>query len=580
MIEKDVRYIMSKFHLINISDFLKDYIKVLSSNIGLDFYIVDHNLIRIACTGKTEVVVGIPLSKNSITYKVFTTGEQIYMNNPRKSSLCKWCEINESGNCMEEHAMYYPIFIENEITGVIVIYGTTPLQKSILKDKQKELNLLSKNMTSIIEIKLKDKRNAGRYMSILKNVDEGIIITDFEGNIIYSNEKSNVSIKKHSNIRDIFNTRNLSTLEDADNNEKVKLNIENYNGNVYVSRSYINIEDRFSEIMYMIYFNNYSNSGIKFKKSNNKFNEIVGSSIETIKLRDLVEKASKYDFNVLILGESGTGKGLIAKSIHDNSHRKNKPFISINCSAIPENLIESELFGYESGAFSGASKNGKAGSFELANGGTIFLDEIGDMGLSLQPKLLKVLDNKEIKRLGGIRSINLDIRVIAATNRNLKEMVSKKQFRKDLYFRLSVMNIDTVPLRKRVEDILMLSNHFLEKYNRKYNKKIKSISDKAMKSILIYEWAGNVRELDNAIEYSVAMENKDKLSFESLPNSIKENKNNISSQKLSDLRKDALSELLIKYGNTPYGKQKVAQELGISMSTLYRDIKKYKLNEL
>jgi len=236
-----------------------------------------------------------------------------------------------------------------------------------------------------------------------------------------------------------------------------------------------------------------------------QFWNIVGKSPRMLKVFDLIEKVSQAKVNVLILGESGTGKELVAKAIHYNSPRKNGPFVPINCGAIPETLLESELFGYVRGAFTGAVTS-KRGLLEIASGGTLFLDEIGDLPLSLQVKLLRVIQEREFKRVGGTEDIKVDLRIIAASNQDLAEKIRKKEFREDLYYRLNVIQINLPPLRERREDIPLLVHHFVDKYSREMGKEIKGVTPEAMELLVNYDYPGNVRELENIIERSVTLE--------------------------------------------------------------------------
>lgn len=247
-----------------------------------------------------------------------------------------------------------------------------------------------------------------------------------------------------------------------------------------------------------------------------QFKDIIGSNKN---FRDTISralKASNSEVTVLIQGETGTGKDLVAKAIHNASKRKQGPFIQINCAAIPENLLESELFGFEDGAFTGARRGGKPGKFELADGGTLFLDEIGDMSIVLQAKLLRALQEKEIERVGGTKSIPTDVRFIAATNQDLQAMMEGNKFRADFYFRLNVFRINMIPLRERMDDILLLSNHFLKKFTEREGKDIK-LSSSAQKVLARYKWPGNVRELRNVIESAVVFCEREYIQIEDLP---------------------------------------------------------------
>jgi Nif-specific regulatory protein len=246
-----------------------------------------------------------------------------------------------------------------------------------------------------------------------------------------------------------------------------------------------------------------------------KVEGIVGRSRQILEVLDLVHRVAPTNATVLLRGESGVGKEVFARAIHFLSPRANKPFIAVNCSAIPENLLEAELFGYEKGAFTGAYST-KKGKFELASGGTIFLDEIGDMPLSLQVKLLRVLQEKEIERLGGNKPIKVDVRIIAATNRNLEELIKKGEFREDLYYRLNVVPIFIPPLRERKEDIPILVQHFLEIFKKEYGKEVR-ISSEVMDTFVSYSWPGNVRELQNVIERMVILDTDGILTKDELP---------------------------------------------------------------
>ncbi|PMP69077.1 MAG: sigma-54-dependent Fis family transcriptional regulator [Thermodesulfobacterium geofontis] len=308
---------------------------------------------------------------------------------------------------------------------------------------------------------------------------------------------------------------------------------------------------------------------------------VIGISDKMQEVFKTALKAAKTKATILLIGESGTGKELIAKAIHFESDRSKGPFLAINCAAIPENLLEAELFGYEKGAFTGALVS-KPGKFELANGGTIFLDEIGDLPLSLQAKLLRVIQDKTFERIGGTKSIKVDIRIIAATNKNLEEMIKNGTFREDLYFRLNVIPIYLPPLRERKEDIPLLIDHFLKKFNKEYGKNI-SITKSAMEKLMNYSWPGNVRELENTIERLVILAEGDKITLKDLPFYITQEvdiktiginlKNSLPIQ-LKLLEKRAIEEAL-KACN--YNQTKAAKLLGLTKRQINYKIKKYAL---
>jgi len=302
---------------------------------------------------------------------------------------------------------------------------------------------------------------------------------------------------------------------------------------------------------------------------------LLGNSNQIQELLTLLEQVIPTKTNVLILGESGTGKGLIAELIHYNSPRKDKPFISINCSAIPDTLLESELFGYKKGAFTGAVSD-KKGLITMADGGTLFLDEIGDMPMSLQAKLLKVIETGEIMPLGDTVKRLVDVRIIAATNADLEKKVKEGSFREDLYYRLSVIEIRIPPLRERREDIPVLVDYFIKSISEENKKDIKGIDDDAMTMLIGYDWPGNVRELKNVIERAVVLAKGEYITVAELPEKIKGAK----IKGITGNLKDALSEyerslIINAYEQYKRDKEATAKALGIDLVTLYRKLKKY-----
>lgn len=293
-----------------------------------------------------------------------------------------------------------------------------------------------------------------------------------------------------------------------------------------------------------------------------------------------VSKVAKNNTSVLITGESGTGKEIIAKQIHDLSSYSDGAFIIVNCSAIPESLLESELFGYTKGAFTGADPKGKIGFFEKANNGTIFLDEIGEMPLQIQVKILRVLQDKKITPIGSRTEKQINVRIITATNKNLEEEVKKGNFRQDLFYRLSVFPIDIPPLRERKKDIKILVEFFIKKYYISFQKEQKEISPEVYQHFLEYSWPGNIRELKNTIEYCMNMVEEDEktIDLKHLPPKFLGNKEKDEKIKtLKELEKEAISNLLKIYGNSSEAKKNVAKSLGIGIATLYRKLSSYNL---
>ena len=321
---------------------------------------------------------------------------------------------------------------------------------------------------------------------------------------------------------------------------------------------------------------------------NDPSHAIIGCSERMQAVFNLVDKGADSDSTILITGETGTGKGLVAKAIHQNSNRKNKPFISINCGAIPENLLESELFGHVRGAFTGATVS-KSGKFELAHGGTIFLDEIGDMSPDLQVKVLKVLEEGEFEQVGGAKTIKVNVRVIAATHRDLPEEVKKGNFREDLFYRLYVIPIGLPALRERKSDIPYLVSYFIQMYNNKNNRNLEGISDNALEVMMHYGWPGNVRELRNVIERLVVLIGSGQISLNDLPKELKSANGYQTNQSIeitdegiclnnavTEFEKDLILQSLEK---TKWVKNKAAKLLQLNRTTLVEKIKRHRIQQ-
>lgn len=369
----------------------------------------------------------------------------------------------------------------------------------------------------------KEKTRAFNHIKVVMDgMKEAVLAFDNKGKIIVSNENLKFIVGAKGNIvgksiREIFAGNNI--IEFLLSCDKEASNLFEIRGEKYIITKFILDKDNISiatlksqkdlEELEKQMLKDLYRKGYYAKYS---FEDIIGNSIEINYIKDIGRKIAKNDLTVLIEGESGTGKELFASAIHNESMRKNKPFVAVNFSSLPENLAESELFGYEEGAFTGALKGGKKGLFEQADGGTIFLDEIGDASLKLQTKLLRVLQEKEIMRIGGNKIIPIDVRVIAATNKNLRELVEKGEFREDLYYRLKVMYIKLPPLRQRKEDIKVLLDYFISKKDKGLK-----IKDEVVNILINYNWPGNIRELKNLVEYMVAVCNGSEIDKMDLP---------------------------------------------------------------
>jgi len=435
--------------------------------------------------------------------------------------------------------------------------------------------------------------------SAIQAHENGVLIIDETGIIKFSNLENNQNILKNTKNNNLFNQTsfydyfNPKVINDVLTNGKTFTKIEsqiflpnNETVDCYVSLNPI-LEQNKKIIGAIIslwekkqaYHFISESIGAKAKFF---FKDIISISNSMQKTINLARKAAKTYANILLIGETGTGKELLAASIHNESKYQKGPFIAVNCSAIPRELIESELFGYESGAFTGAQKGGRPGKFELANGGTIFLDEIGDMPLEMQAKLLRVLQNKTISRIGGNREIKLGIRVISATNKNLASEIKSGKFRKDLFFRINVFTITIPPLRERIGDIPTLATFFLHKLNDSGQTGTNQISNKAMDLLSNYAWPGNVRELENIIERSSSICEDKTLNINHIPEELfphkvqVDSKDKVNSNIFNILINE--KELCIKALNTTGGNiTKSSKLLGISRSTFYRKMKIYSI---
>jgi transcriptional regulator with PAS, ATPase and Fis domain len=581
--------------LIKISNNVQRIAEAIKSVINVDVTIVDKNLNRIAGTGLYVKNIGTKVSSNTVFSYVLTHGEKLIIENPKKHKVCINC--CERGTCKEHAEVCCPIKVEGETVGVIGLIAFDKNQKdAILNNKENLMEFLSR-MADLIATKLiEENKNeeinllVHELKTLLDSIDRGVISVDINGHILHFNSKAVEIFRLNNtprNIKDLIKNININKIIER------KASIINKEFNYKISgvnlRGIYNAEPIImeKEVVGIVFSFNKMNEIIKvFNKvigvnMETTFHDIIGDSLGINLVKDYAKRASKSTSTVLIQGESGTGKELFARAIHFYSDRKKHAFIPINCAAIPENLLESELFGYEEGAFTGAKRGGKTGKFELANKGTIFLDEIGDMALHLQTKLLRVLQEDVIERVGGKSFIPINVRIIAATNKRLEEKVAEGEFREDLYYRLNVIPLYIPPLRERVDDINIMAEKFLKKFNCKLGKNILRIEDEVMDLFMAYNWHGNVRELENTIEYAVNMSTSNVISFDDLPNRFKTKKVhsgcNVEYEiiPISELEKKEIVKAVNRYGRTREGMNRAAKKLGISRATIYRKMKEY-----
>lgn len=452
------------------------------------------------------------------------------------------------------------------------------------------------------------------FDEILKMTDDGFIVVDKQGIITDINDqycdflgKSKDQLIGKSILKAISNSKMIDIMKNNYREEGVIHKFvdgetrENDNSFLLVSRSCVFDENHdvvagvaqvkfrlktldcaqklmreYSELEF------YKEEYEKMCSNHYSFDGVIGNSKKFLGIKKVAIKASKNSFPVLLTGETGTGKEVFAQAIHKNSNRSKKPMVCINCGAIPSELLESELFGYEEGSFTGAKKGGKNGKFIQADGGTIFLDEIGDMPLDMQVKLLRVLQEKEVDKIGGNEPTTVDVRVIAATRKNLQQMIVEGKFREDLYYRLNVINIEMIPLRERQEDILIFANYFLNKVNSEYKTNV-VLSDEVKLCFRNYSWPGNIRELDNVVKSAYAICDGFMIDLTDLPskmiskhniNSFSRNGDNTLKYMVDNYEASVIREAL---GKCNWNCQLAARELGIHRSLLYKKMERFNI---
>ena len=579
---------MSESLLKQIQNTVIKYTEVISNVVNVDVEIIDKDFNRIAGTGVYKDKIGKNISNEGYVYgEVIRTGRPHVIDKPGKDPLCDKCIRKD--NCLEKLELSTPIKFNNEIIGVIGLICSLEEQKINLMNKMDSymqfLDQISEFISNKIYEHLEEERNKELILmlkEIIDNVDKGIIVLDDRSNIFHMNNSAMKQLK----------------LSPEYNSEKIK--ITSKNEFIFGEEEFlVNIKDKeysligqlismpdivpdYNKVFMFNQLRKLKNDAYELVNAHQVIttDNIIGNSKEMQFIKKNIVKAASSNSTILITGESGTGKELVARAIHFESKRRDMPFIAVNCGAIPDTLIESEFFGYVKGAFSGANPNGRIGKFELANKGIIFLDEIGDMPLHLQVKILRVIQEKKIVRIGSNQVIDLDIRVIAATNKDLKQLIKENKFREDLYYRLNVVPIQIPPLRERKEDIEPITMKLIQSYNGMFDKYVHTISASAKETLINYPWPGNIRELENTIEYMISLADESGvLAKENIPKNILDFKiGRDFSKKYDTIRplKEIEIEYILKaldfYGNDTMGKKTAADKLGIGIATLYRKL--------
>ncbi|SFE55826.1 PAS domain S-box-containing protein [Alteribacillus iranensis] len=573
--------------------------EAIKSVLNIEVIIYDRNKRVVTSTGGGEHARVGETVRGHIIGEVFRTEEPVFNFNPGFHSICQSCEL--VGNCPEKADVSFPLYHEGEIVGAISLTAFSNDQMTEFRQKYSAFSNYLEKMADLISHKITSSTILKKYISTsrmlevsIQSMYEGILALDQNGYISELNRSGEkmLQLKREEalgvNIEDVlpelpiqkvlstgtgYNDHPLTSVIDGTEIQLVgsatPLIHDSHIIGVVVSFKDLN------EVRNLVY------SITSEDDNKSSFDMIIGDSDSIIRTKQTAKKVAQTDSTVIILGESGTGKELFARSIHHESPRADKPFRAINCAAIPEHLLESELFGYSEGAFTGANKKGKPGKFEMANEGTLFLDEIGDMPLHLQVKILRVLEEKRVERVGSNEVVDINVRIVAATNKNLEKMVETGEFREDLYYRLNVIPLHIPPLKERVSDIPKLLNHFAVHYSELLEKPIRGFTKEAEGILKDYTWPGNIRELQNAVEYAVNMAIGPWVKTEYLPPRIKD-KNGETSQPtdaimtLEEMEEKLIEQALSEYGETVEGKRKAAEALGINLATLYRKINKLK----
>lgn len=578
--------------LSNIEAFAQQVAETIASVLGIEVQMIDEQLRLCVGTGIYVSRRDRVFDATSASYYVMQTGKPIVIEKAKHHQICMQC--THRLNCIDLAEICYPIMMNSKPIGVIALIAQKEQQREALLANKEKLFMFIEKMAGLLEfaIRVSDlKDQVSRLMEaqelIMNSIQEGIISLNSQGKIIFINQSAINMLEmeyeefKHRHISAVF-----EGAEDilAMTSGKNTIELELFSAAQYNSKHFIGTITPFKlvtgENALVICFRDIKTiprmvRNYLRKERKITFVDILGKSDTIIGIKKQALQVARNDSSILIMGESGTGKEMFARAIHYASHRSNGPLISINCGAIPEGLLESELFGYEEGAFTGAKKGGKPGQFELANNGTLFLDEIGDMPLHLQVKLLRVLEDKHLIRLGGTRPVFVNVRIIAATNKNIEDLMLRGEFREDLYYRLNVIPLYIPSLRERPEDILVYLEYFISKYNSILNKEVECCTQEVMEYLTSYTWPGNVRELENVVEYMINMENGSRIQTSSLPQRLIEKLKKNSCTTIKENEKQLINDAIKKFGLE--NKELIANHLGISKATLYRKLKSYKL---
>ena len=580
--------------LMQIQPTIQRFARMLASVLQLEVEIVDENLCRVAGTGAYGKFLGRQLSGNSrLLRHVLETKTEKVVTQSRFDPLCEGCDSKE--NCREKAFLGTPVILQDRCVGVISLIAVTHEQQEHISDNLREFSDYVRHISTIFVSKLLEDQGPGDNISkifapMIDNMDQGVLVVDDENRVQFVNQTAlkTLGVVQNNIIGKPIRFRPLTFESNFTHGHMQHIVSWDDKSELIIGQLH-NIQGR--QLFLMAFHQSHTSFSVANAPDEPHIEQLVGECRVMRQLKRLISRIAPSPSSVMVVGESGTGKEVVARAIHKLSGRRNKPFIAINCAAIPEQLLESELFGYVKGAFTGASANGKTGLIQAANTGTLFLDEIGDMPLMLQAKLLRAIEAREILPIGASSPIQVDIRIISATNQNLAQFIAEGKFREDLFYRLNVIPITLPPLRERQEDIELLVHYFLHLHTRRLGSVYPGIAPDVVEILRKHRWPGNLRELSNLMEYLVnVVPSGEVIDSTLLPPNLLNNGTTEQSDvtevneahlalddaggtALEEMEKQMIREALSRHNS----KKQVADELGIGIATLYRKIKKYEL---
>ncbi|EEU4628606.1 sigma-54-dependent transcriptional regulator [Escherichia coli] len=580
--------------LMQIQPTIQRFARMLASVLQLEVEIVDENLYRVAGTGAYGKFLGRQLSGNSrLLCHVLETKTEKVVTQSRFDPLCEGCDSKE--NCREKAFLCTPVILQDRCVGVISLIAVTHEQQEHISDNLREFSDYVRHISTIFVSKLLEDQGPGDNISkifatMIDNMDQGVLVVDDESRVQFVNQTAlkTLGVVQNNIIGKPIRFRPLTFESNFTHGHMQHIVSWDDKSELIIGQLH-NIQGR--QLFLMAFHQSHTSFSVANAPDEPHIEQLVGECRVMRQLKRLISRIAPSPSSVMVVGESGTGKEVVARAIHKLSGRRNKPFIAINCAAIPEQLLESELFGYVKGAFTGASANGKTGLIQAANTGTLFLDEIGDMPLMLQAKLLRAIEAREILPIGASSPIQVDIRIISATNQNLAQFIAEGKFREDLFYRLNVIPITLPPLRERQEDIELLVHYFLHLHTRRLGSVYPGIAPDVVEILRKHRWPGNLRELSNLMEYLVnVVPSGEVIDSTLLPPNLLNNGTTEQSDvtevteahlslddaggtALEEMEKQMIREALSRHNS----KKQVADELGIGIATLYRKIKKYEL---